>query len=309
MRRASLFVFGLLLLAIPASQAQFTYTITNGTITITGYTGPDGAVTIPAAINGLSVTSIGVGAFWGRTSLTSVTLPDTVSNIGENAFFDCTSLTSVTIGKGVISIGKGAFEKSSLTGITIPDSVTNIGYGAFSFCVGLTNVTIGTNVTSIGVGAFWDCSGLTSITIPASVTEFESDIGTYTFFGCTNLTSVFFRGNAPMGDRVVFRGDPVTVYYLPGTTGWSTNFGGAPTALWTLPYPLILNSSVGVQNNGFGFTVSWATNLSVVVEASVNLSDPVWSPVATNALSDGLFYFSDPQWTNCRSRLYRVRSQ
>ena len=54
----------LLLLALPAAvQAQFTYTTNNGAITITGYTGPGGAVTIPSTINGLPVTSIGDQAF------------------------------------------------------------------------------------------------------------------------------------------------------------------------------------------------------------------------------------------------------
>ena len=38
-------------------EAQFTYTTNNGTITITRYTGPVGAVTIPSTINGLPVTS------------------------------------------------------------------------------------------------------------------------------------------------------------------------------------------------------------------------------------------------------------
>jgi hypothetical protein len=57
-RRLSL----LLLFALPAVvQAQFNYTTNNGTITITGYTGPGGDVTIPSATNGLPVTSIGSG--------------------------------------------------------------------------------------------------------------------------------------------------------------------------------------------------------------------------------------------------------
>ena len=54
----------LVLLMLPAVvQAQFDYTTQNGTITITGYTGPGGAVAIPATINGLPVTSIGGYAF------------------------------------------------------------------------------------------------------------------------------------------------------------------------------------------------------------------------------------------------------
>ena len=63
----------LLLLALPeAVQAQFTFTTNNGAITITGYTGPGGAVDIPSTIIGLPVTSIGNGAFHSCTSLTGV---------------------------------------------------------------------------------------------------------------------------------------------------------------------------------------------------------------------------------------------
>ncbi len=56
----------LVLALITAVQAQdYTYTTNNGTITITQYTGPGGAVTIPDTINGLPVTSIGDQAFSG----------------------------------------------------------------------------------------------------------------------------------------------------------------------------------------------------------------------------------------------------
>jgi PKD repeat protein len=38
--------------------------------------------------------------------------------------------------------------------------------------------------------------------------------------------SVYFQGNAPSADSTVFSGDTGTVYYLPGTTGWYSPFGG-----------------------------------------------------------------------------------
>ena len=44
----------------PATLA-FTWTTNNGTITITGYTGPGGAVIIPSTITGRLVTTIGNG--------------------------------------------------------------------------------------------------------------------------------------------------------------------------------------------------------------------------------------------------------
>jgi hypothetical protein len=63
-----------------------------------------------------------------------------------------------------------------------------------------------------------------------------------------------------------------------------------------------------VQTNAFGFIISWATNISVVVEVCTNLASPVWQPVQTNALTGGSSYFSDPQWTNYPGRFYRLRS-
>jgi hypothetical protein len=114
----------------------------------------------------------------------------------------------------------------------------------------------------------------------------------------------------------VFNGDTSAIaYFLPGTTGWGSSYGGSgpgsiPTAQWMLPYPLVLNNGpgIGVQNKCFSFTISWATNLSVVVEAATNLAKPVWTPLATNSLTSGTNYFSDPNWTNYPGRFYRLRS-
>src|SRR5438034_7998093 len=95
-----------LLVAVPAmGQAQFSYAINNGTITITGYSGPSGAVIVPSTINDLAVTGIGSYAFLNHPALTKVTIPDSVTSIGIRAFFQCTSLTNVTIGNSVTNIG------------------------------------------------------------------------------------------------------------------------------------------------------------------------------------------------------------
>ena len=79
--------------------------------------------------------------FSGCTSLTMVTIPDSVTSIGYEAFYNCTGLTS----------------------LTIPDSITSIGGFAFSDCTGLTSVTIPNSVTSIGGSAFSNCNSLTDV--------------------------------------------------------------------------------------------------------------------------------------------------
>jgi len=252
-------LLGLLLPAV--GQAQFTFTTNSGAITITGYTGPGGAVAIPDTTNGLPVISIGAGAFrW------------------------CYNLTSVTMG----------------------DSVTSIGSGAFADCWELKRVAIGSSVTNIGSGAFVNCWGLQDITIPNSVTS----IGDWAFRDCTSLRGVYFQGNAPGTNSDIFYPNNGVVYYLPGTTGWRYNFAGLQTMLWN-PQVQTSGANFGVRTNQFGFGITGASDLVVVVEACTNLIHPVWLPVKTNTpsiISDTTSYFSDSQWTNHSARFYRLRS-
>ena len=132
-----------------------------------------------------------------------------------------------------------------------------------------------------------------------------TDIGAGAFFNLINLASVHFEGNAPVSNGA-FNNDTTTAWYLPGTTGWDVSFDGLPTALW-LPQ-VQTDASLGIRTNQFGFNINWASDQTVVVEASTDLSNPVWTPVSTNTLTAGASYFSDTQWTNFPNRYYRLRS-
>lgn len=291
-----------------------------------------------------SVTSIGSGTFSGCTGLTNVLFGNRLSGIGATAFAGCSGLTGLALPDSVAAIGEEAFGNCvGLTNVTLPGSVTNIGAAPFYACRNLTNIgvdqdnsfyssadgilfnkdqtaliqwpdsrgggyTVPNTVTNIGAGAFAYAVSLTTVTMDAKL----ADIASGAFTGCTNLTGVYFNGNAPVAGTEPFGGEgtTTTAFYLPGTTGWGASFAGIPTALWVRPNPLILafEPNFGVQTNNFDFTVSWATNRSVVVEATANLADPIWTPVATNTLTSGAFHFSDPQWTDYPARYYRVRS-
>jgi hypothetical protein len=45
-----------------------------------------------------------------------------------------------------------------------------------------------------------------------------------------------------------------------------------------------------------------------VVEASTDMGGSNWIPLQSASLTNGSFYFSDPQWTNYPGRFYRLRS-
>jgi hypothetical protein len=192
---------------------------------------------------------------------------------------------------------------TSLTSITLPNSVTSIAAEAFMNCSSLTNIILPNNIDSIRDVTFSGCRSLTSITIPASVTSIGDSVFTY----CTNLTGIYFSGNAPSAGWDDFYLDPVTVYYLPGTTGWDTTFAGIPTSPWLPQMQMTRTGPTGLTNS-FGFNISWASDQTVVVEACTDLANPDWQPVQTNTLTAGWTHFSDPQWTNYPSRFYRLHS-
>jgi hypothetical protein len=167
-------LFALLLISTAAARADqfgdFTYSSDGTNVTITGYTGSNGVVTIPDTIDGLPVTGVGEAAFH-VSNITNVLIPDGVTSIGDYAFYYCTRLTGVTIPNSVTNIGESAFYGcSGLTSLAMPGGLTAIGGSAFSGCTYLNGITIPDGVTTIGGGAFYYCTHLGSITIPNNVT-------------------------------------------------------------------------------------------------------------------------------------------
>jgi len=206
-----------------------------------------------------------------------------------------------------------------LRSITIPETITGLPVAsyvphAFAYSACLTNIIIPDSIKSINASTFYGCQYLASVTIGSGVTDIQvfafADIGnapSWPNHPPPDQVGFYFRGDAPrLLDSRVFDRDPkATVYYLPGTTGWSNTFGGLPTAVWQPKMQLDSNSG---DTNALGFKVSWASGKTVVVEACTNLSNPEWTAIQTNTLTTGSFYFSDPQWKNYPSQAYRIRS-
>lgn len=150
-----------------------------------------------------TVTKIDKKAFGNCRSLTSLVIPDNVTSIGEQAFSQCTGLTSVNIPNGITSISAYTFSGcNSLTSIVIPDNVTSIDRYAFTSCYKLASVNIPNNVTSIGDNAFQSCAGLTSLILPNGITN----IGNRAFGYCSKLTSVTIPNSLSTMGTHVFSG-------------------------------------------------------------------------------------------------------
>lgn len=127
-------------------SGDYRYMVRDNAVYLTQYNGTGGVVNIPAEIEGKPVVSIG-SVFAGNTTITDVTIPDSVTMIGGRAFYQCTALKRIKIG----------------------NNVTDIMDNAFWECSALTDVILGENLVSIQDYAFYKCISLEQITIPASV--------------------------------------------------------------------------------------------------------------------------------------------
>ena len=181
---------------VAAATNTFYFNPTTGTIT--KYIESDTVVVIPSKINGVTVETIGHGAF-ERSAVTSVTIPDSVTAILDRAFANCSQLTNISIPNSVTSIDFSAFEHcTSLKSITLPSSLRNISMFLFHNCSQLTTIQIPDSVLSIQDYAFGNCTRLETIRIPVSVTS----IGNLAFAGCPSSMTVTYPGSKTQWDKI-----------------------------------------------------------------------------------------------------------
>jgi len=178
-------------------------------------------------------------------------------------------------------------------------TVTLTGYNGSAERLEIPSEWAGLPVAGLASNAFVD-TPVVSVILPASLTVIE----TGAFDGADALQRLFFSGDAPSAAADALAGSTATVYYLPGTSGWSASFGGRQALLWN---PAAADDAAfGFLDGLFGFTLTGTALIPVRVQATTNLRSAVWSSVTNTAIgAAGTVDVRDPESTAHAARFYR----
>ncbi|MDA7560020.1 leucine-rich repeat protein, partial [bacterium] len=262
-----------------------------------------------------SITSIGGNAFYNCTGLTSVTISNGVLDIAGGAFAFCTQLASITfpdsvaaIGDDVldgcislnsISVGSGNADFSAPGGVlhdknqqtlikypegisgsyAVPPTVVTVGQRSFSGSA-LETVVLPDSVTSVGNFAFLSAESLSTVRFGKNI----ASIGDLCFEGCSNLTGVYFEGDAPTSFGAgIFAGVSIDakVYANDTATGFDSTFADLPVVRVDSTAPVILlqgdvsvNHEAGedYEDDGATVTDNLDSNVKVITTGTVDVS-------------------------------------
>ena len=144
-------------------------------------------------IIGDNIQKIGNNAFWGCSTLTSITIPNSVNKIGVDIFCDSCLGISIHIS-----------DLSSWCNINFAHNEEHVYLYKKLYLKGefLTQITIPSDITRIKSMSFDGLRDITSITLPDSVTTIEKNA----FVGCHKLTSVYYNGELSSWCKINFGG-------------------------------------------------------------------------------------------------------
>ena len=214
-RLAMVFIAAVVVMLLTAPKAgawsQSTddgYTITQKTgssdVTLTGYTGSETTLNLPASVTyndvTYNVTAIDGGAF--------------------KNFKNTNIIQAVNIPEGYKSIEVSTFEGfKGLTSVTIPGSLEMLASYSFEGCTALQTVNFAADTAStltINLKSFKDCSSLQQITLPKRLSSMNAGV----FVGCTALQKITVADGCANftsdGNNLYVKEDDADTYSLIG---------------------------------------------------------------------------------------------
>ena len=213
MKKLTLILAALLLTALLAvasadtltSPEGWQYTIEkDGTACLRGYVGDETRLTLPAALDGIPVISIGKEAFKNNVSIQSVVIPDNYIRLGAYAFEKCTRLASLVISGSIQEWGTDWGTNAAFRGcvnlfdVSFGQGLTTIGSYAFQGCTLLDTAILPDTVVNVGECAFMDCELL-------DIADLYGDIGNEAFRGCAYMSQITLHNATTIGKNA-FRG-------------------------------------------------------------------------------------------------------
>ena len=182
-----------------------------------------GIVSVPAELDGYTVTTIGAWALYDRKNLTGVNLPATVTNIGRYGMDRSISLLTISKNNPVLSDRNANIVVIDSTntvifgcnGSTIPEGIVAIGEDAFRECSFPSVPQLPTSLRSVGTRAFFNCSGMMGLILPEGLENIDTQ-----GFGSCGLQSISFPSTLNSLGSAAFDDNNFTSVYIPATLTW-----------------------------------------------------------------------------------------
>ena len=134
--------------------------VDDGTFCVSGYTGDEAVVEVPAQVDGVPVTVIADGAFQGHPEITELRLPDCVTDLGEFILDGCENLKPLKLPAKLERLWGYTFVRSGLEELVLPAGVESIPPFCFKDCKQLRRLVCGDGLKKIHAWAFGGCEKL-----------------------------------------------------------------------------------------------------------------------------------------------------
>lgn len=221
-----------------------------------------------------------------RDQIERIVVEDGISVLGDYSFSGCSSVTSVSLPNSLNELGAGCFFLClKLETINLPSSIHTFKESAFYYCSSLTTITIPEGVTELTASNLFDqCNSLTSITLPSTLKKLGGDYFSNTFY---HISNIYFNGTLKQWLNISFGSS------LPMTSACNLYINGEKLVNLTLPEGI-----VNIPNRAFQYVQLDSVSIP---DSVVNIGDTAFygSSLLSVRMSDSITNIGAGAFSNC----------